>query len=38
VKVCIGCIAEAKDAGYRVAEREPTTHPTPSPPEFRRAS
>lgn len=38
VKVCPGCIADANEAGYRVAEREPSTHPTPSPPKFRRAS
>ena|GEM_PF-2831188 len=38
VKVCDHCADEARDAGYRVAEREPSILPATLAPEYRYAS
>jgi hypothetical protein len=38
VKVCERCADEARDAGYRVAEREPSVVRATSAPEYRYAS
>jgi hypothetical protein len=38
VKVCERCADDARDAGYRVAEREPSMAPSTLAPEYRYAS